>query len=81
MIILDVNTCLIDMDVLFSEQVVKNSDDSYTILLNARLSHERQQESYKHAMQHILNGDFEKEDVQHIEMDAHNMETAVELCI
>ena len=39
---LDINTRLIDMDVLVGEQVIKNNDDSYTILLNARLSHERQ---------------------------------------
>ena len=81
MILLDVNTIFVDMDVIISEQVVKNSDDSYTILLNSRLSHERQQESYKHAMRHILNGDFEKNNVQQIETDAHNMETALELCV
>ena len=37
---LDINTRIIDMDTLIGEQVVKNVDDSYTILLNARLSSE-----------------------------------------
>lgn len=60
-----------DMDVLISEQVVKNMDDSYTILLNSRLSHERHLESYKHAMQHISNGDFDKADADMIELEAH----------
>lgn len=69
---MEVNTVIIDMDVLIPEQVIKNKDDSYTILLNARLSHERHLESYKHAMQHILSGDFEKHDVGQIEFDAHS---------
>lgn len=70
---MDVNTILINMDVLISEQVIKNKDDSYTILLNARLSHERHLESYKHAMKHILEEDFEKQDTSKIEFDAHSM--------
>lgn len=69
---MDINTVVIDMDVLIPEQVIKNKDDSYTILLNARLSHERHLESYKHAMQHILEDDFEKQDVSEIEFDAHS---------
>lgn len=59
------------MDVLIPEQIVKNKDDSYTILLNARLSREKQLEAYCHAMRHIENGDFEKDDVQEIETAAH----------
>lgn len=58
---MDINTKLIDMDVLVGEQIIKNNDDSYTILLNSRLSHERQIECYRHALCHINNGDFEKE--------------------
>ena len=68
---LDINTRLIDMDVLVGEQVIKNNDDSYTILLNARLSHERQLECYKHALLHINNEDFEKYDSDEIEYEAH----------
>ena len=68
---LDINTRLIDMDVLIGEQVIKNNDDSYTILLNARLSHERQLECYKHALLHINNEDFEKDNADVIEFNAH----------
>lgn len=61
------------MDVLVGEQVVKNKDDSYTIFLNARLSYERQLLAYWHAINHIKNGDFDKEDADTIERDAHNL--------
>ncbi|MCH5271613.1 MAG: hypothetical protein J1E83_12830 [Lachnospiraceae bacterium] len=73
MIKLDVNTKVINMDVLIPEQIVKNKDDSYTIFLNARLSREKQLEAYLHALQHIEDGDFEKEDVDYVELSAHNM--------
>ena len=59
------------MDVLVGEQVIKNNDDSYTILLNARLSHERQLECYKHALLHINNDDFENDNADEIEFKSH----------
>ncbi len=68
---LDINTQLIDMDVLISEQIVRNRDDSYTIFLNSRLNHERQMAAYLHAINHIQNGDFEKESATLIEKEAH----------
>ena len=76
----NINTKLVNMDWLIPEQVVKNKDDSYTIFLNARLSHEKQMEAYLHAMRHIENGDFDKTDADSIELDAHNMEIALEFC-
>lgn len=51
--------------------VVRNEDDSYTILINAKLSDTGQLEAYNHAMKHITNNDFQKSDVQEIEMSAH----------
>ena len=68
---LDINTRLIDMDVLVGEQVIKNNDDSYTILLNARLSHERQLECFRHALLHISNEDVEKDNADEIECKTH----------
>lgn len=68
---MDINTQLIDMDVLVSEQISKNSDGSYTIFINARLSHERQIEAYAHALRHIQENDFEKENADQIEVEAH----------
>lgn len=47
-------------------------EDFYTIVLNSRLSRERNIESYQHEVDHILNGDFEKKcSVDLIEFFAH----------
>ena len=66
-----VNTQLINMDVLIAERVIKNNDDSYTVLLNSRLSHERLLEAYSHAIEHIQNDDFENMNADTIEFNAH----------
>lgn len=68
---MDINTKIIDMDVLVGEQITANSDGSYTIFLNARLSHERQLEAYAHALSHIQNEDFNKDNADMIELSAH----------
>ncbi len=68
---MDINTKIIDMDVLVGEQITANSDGSYTIFLNARLSHERQLEAYAHALSHIQNEDFNKDNADMIELAAH----------
>ncbi len=67
----DINVQLLNMDTKIPEQLVKNNDDSYTIFLNARLSRDSQLESYYHALKHIKENDFEKDNVQDIEMKAH----------
>ena len=64
-VIMDFPTCRI------REFVTENDDGSYTIFLNARLSGEGQRSAYKHAINHIINHDFEKYDVQAIEAGAH----------
>lgn len=53
---------------------VNNKDDTYTIVLNARLSHEQHLISYKHELMHIMNGDYNSRcnDVGIIEINAHN---------
>lgn len=58
----EINVQFLNMDTMIPEQLVKNEDDSYTIFLNARLSHDSQLKSYYHAMKHILGNDFEKID-------------------
>jgi len=71
----DVFVELIDFgDTPGDELVTQNEDGSYTILLNARSSFERQQDAYRHARWHIDNLDFEKSNVQTIESDAHKKE-------
>lgn len=56
-----------------SELVTPNEDGSYTVLINARMSYETQRKALLHALKHILNDDFEKENVQQIEAAAHGM--------
>lgn len=67
-----INVQLLDMDTHIPEHLVKNSDDSYTIFINARLSYESRLKSYYHALKHIKGNDFEKDNVQRIEFEAHN---------
>lgn len=69
---MQVNVQIINMDVQVTEHVVLNSDDSATVFLNARLTQERQREAYLHAMEHLRENDFEKQDVDKIEFDAHS---------
>ena len=66
-----VNVFLVDFPNSGREMVIPNEDDSYTILINAKLSYESQLKAYEHAMQHILNDDFSKDNVQEIEAVAH----------
>lgn len=54
------------------EMVVPNEDGSYTILINSKLSDEGRFRAYEHAMKHITDNDFEKDDVQIIEANAHS---------
>lgn len=68
----EINVQLLDMDTKIPEHLVKNEDDSYTIFINARLSQESRLKSYYHALKHINEDDFSKENVQIIESVAHN---------
>ena len=77
----DINVQFIDMDTKIPEQIVKNQDDSYTILINSKLSYAEQLKSYYHALMHIRRNDFDKENADNIEYNAHNMEVAIELCV
>lgn len=56
--------------------VVQNEDDSYTILINAKLSQDGQLKAYQHALTHINNKDFEKSDIQNIELHAHGLKSS-----
>ncbi len=48
-----------------------NSDDSYTIFIDGKLSKEKQRKVFRHEIKHICGNDFEKYDVQMIESEAH----------
>ena len=69
----DVNVVLMDFPVKGKEMVIPNEDGSYTILINAKLSHEMRIAAYDHAMKHIENDDFSKADIQQIEAEAHGL--------
>lgn len=45
--------------------------DGYTVYTDSKLTMESQREAFRHEMWHILNGDFERSDVQEIEYVAH----------
>ncbi len=68
----DVNVVVIDFKSCKGKEMVSiNEDGNYTILINARLSYDGQLKAYEHAMKHIENDDFQKNDVQAIEYKAH----------
>lgn len=72
----EINVQLLNMDTMIPEHLVKNADDSYTIFLNARLSQDGQLKAYQHALKHINSEDFEKTDVQNIELQAHELKSS-----
>jgi|LFRM01.1.fsa_nt_gb hypothetical protein len=45
----------------------KNSDGTYTIILNSRLSYEQNLKTYMHELKHIKNNDFDKPDIEDVE--------------
>jgi TolA-binding protein len=68
----DVFVYIIGMDTMVHEQVVANSDGSYSVFINDCLSPEQRLKAYNHALQHIKNGDFGSADgVDSIERKAH----------
>lgn len=67
----DVNVVLLNFPGPGKEMICENEDGSFTIMINAKLSYNNQLASYNHAMKHIQNNDFQKNDVQMIEAAAH----------
>jgi hypothetical protein len=66
-----INVVILDESYGVPGCVRHNSDDSYTIFIDASLNHERQREVFLHEMRHILGNDFDEKDVQKIEMKNH----------
>ena len=54
-----------------NEAVTENEDGSYTIFVNKSLCESKQIKAINHALNHIKNNDFEKSNVQNIELVAH----------
>ena len=69
----DVNVIEADLPVSISAYVVPNADMTFTIVLNSRMAWERRVEAYKHELQHIQNGDYQKSSADMIEFYAHEL--------
>ena len=68
----DINVQMHDLPTTIASFVVSNVDDSYTIILNARLTHDRLILAYQHEIAHIHNGDYNTgKNVDLIEVYAH----------
>lgn len=68
----DIFVYVIDMPTTAAEMIMPCAT-GYTIYLNARLSREDQEKAYRHALRHVERNDWEKEDVQTIEKEAHDL--------
>lgn len=69
----DINVLYANMPPTIRSYVVSNADMSYTIVLNGRLTREQNLISYKHELEHISNGDYDKKcSIDIIEINAHN---------
>lgn len=55
-------------------EAVLECADGYTVYIDPRLSYDGRRRAYQHALKHIENKDFEKENVQQIEEAAHREE-------
>lgn len=53
------------------EAVTPNEDGSITIFLDKNMTFEAQKERFLHAMKHLRRNDFDRENVQDIETEAH----------
>lgn len=68
----NINIIIEDMPTTIKAYSVLNSDQTYTIILNARLNQNQQRLSCYHEYKHIINGDYDKKtDVDFIEYDRH----------
>ena len=67
-----INVILIDLDTMVGETICKNADDSFTIFINSRWSSEMQKQCFCHALDHIKNNDWEKDDADSIEGERHD---------
>lgn len=70
----DVNVIVMDFPNTKDREIVTENDDgSYTIVINAKISHDEKLRAYQHAMRHINDEDFRKDNVQNIEVQAHEI--------
>lgn len=74
----DVNVQIMNLPGKQNEIVIENEDGTYTVVIDAQLSNEGRLHAYEHAWKHINNNDFERNNVQHIEVVAHDTQALEE---
>lgn len=68
----DVITRFIDLPTTIGGYTLRNQDGDYNIVINSRMSREKQLETYRHELDHIQNGDFHStKTADLIEIHAH----------
>lgn len=71
----DVITVLANLPPTIGGYALRDLNGDYTIVLNARMSRERQLETYRHELKHILHDDFSNtRSADLIEIRAHQKE-------
>ena len=71
----DVFTIYLNLPTSIKGYVKANKDDTYTIVLNSRLSIDSNLETYIHELSHIINGDYDSDaDADIIESLRHMIE-------
>ena len=70
---LDVNTVEADLPTTIPAYVIANPDDTFTIVLNSRMTRERRMQSYRHELMHIQNGDYERSSADLLELYGHGL--------
>lgn len=66
----DIYVYLVDLPSAVPEMIAPCAG-GYTIYLNAKLSYQDRVKAYLHAIGHVARNDWEKDNVQDIEKDAH----------
>lgn len=69
----NINIKLLPMEYSVKGVSCCNEDGSYTVIINSRISQEKQIEAYYHELRHIQSGDFGTDDVEKVERVAHCM--------
>lgn len=64
----------VNLPVSIGAYTIRDKNSDFTVFINARSNYERQLESYFHELEHINNGDFDKEETaDSIELKTHNI--------
>jgi hypothetical protein len=65
---MDINLLYLDMPCKIKGFAYELDVNYFIIAINTKLNAEQQEEAYLHELQHIYNGDFDKENIDLIEL-------------